>query len=1120
MLSQTIILQSAGSLSVAVLALLMVILQTLFFFRKPQFTWYAWSAASAFTALLYSIGIFLEYNTPEGPLNRFSGLLEYTAIICLVHCLYGFTFSYLGIESKRYHPIAGVCHGLILILLWSTNYIVSESFITRDFFGLESPYIEPALGPFGPVFVLYAAIAGVTAMTFWIKQKRTDPKHRIIFLAGIGFWLLLGIHDGLASLGLPTLQYFMEYGFLGFAMVVLWVVFNSYLEIAAEEKYRVITEFANDGIMVIQDGKMVFRNPACCDLVGGPLIDSEPRDFLDIMVSEDRKTVLKHYHTLLEGGYAPNPYTVPIRVVDREQRFVEIASSLIQYRNRPAVLAIMRDVTERKQAEKALRESEERLRIAGKAAYDLIYEWDVASDALEWFGDVDGLLGYRKGEISRDINAWLDLINPEDKVKLENAVELHKTSTEPIQYEYRVRHKDGTYRHWNDHGLPLIDDKGCPYKWVGVCTDITERKWAEEALRESEDKYRNLVNDTTDLFYRTDMEGKIIFVSPSVHRLSGYTAEEAIGMKMAKKVYASLEERAILLAKLQEDGCVENFEAQLKRKDGSIWWTSTNAHFFKDPDGNIKGVEGIIRDITLQKKSATALKESEARLKKAQSVAKIGNWEYDISTGEIWGSDEAFKIFGIERISPQLPLDKIAACIPDAQKIDKALIDLIQKNKKYDIHFEVHREVDGEAILIHSIAELVWEDGAPKKVLGVIQDVTEQKKAEKEREDLQSQLRRAQKMEAIGTLAGGVAHDLNNILGGLVSYPELLLVQIPKDSHLRKPILTIQKSGEKAAAVVQDLLTLARRGVVVTEVVNLNNVISEYLKSPGHEKLKSYHLGVHLEIHLEKDRLNILGSSTHLYKTVMNLVSNAAEAMPDGGKIAISTENRYIDRPISGYDDVKEGDYLVLTISDTGTGIPPEDIEKIFEPFYTKKKMGRSGTGLGMAVVWGTVKDHNGYIDVQSTEGEGTTFTLYFPVTRKELPEDKSRLAIESYSGTGESILIVDDVEEQRQIASGMLQELGYSVVSVSSGEEAVEYLRTNKVDLLLLDMIMDPGMDGLDTYKKILKLHPGQKAIIASGFSETSRVEKVQSLGAGAYIRKPLLLEKIGLAVKEELEK
>ncbi len=418
---------------------------------------------------------------------------------------------------------------------------------------------------------------------------------------------------------------------------------------------------------------------------------------------------------------------------------------------------------------------------------------------------------------------------------------------------------------------------------------------------------------------------------------------------------------------------------------------------------------------------------------------------------------------------------------------------------------------NGETVLVE-IRTLPTEIDGQNIVLGIARDVSERKR-------LETSLHKAQKMEAIGTLAGGVAHDLNNVLAGLVSYPELMLMNMPEDSPYRQYILKIQKSGEKAAAIVQDLLTLGRRGVAITDVVDLNDVIAEYLKSPEHEKRQSYHPGVHIETHLEKDVLNILGSSTHLSKTVMNLISNAAEAMPEGGKLTVSTENRYIDRPIRGYDDVKEGDYVVLTISDTGTGIAPEDIEKIFEPFYTKKKMGRSGTGLGMAVVWGTVKDHNGYIDVQSTEGQGTTFTLYFPVTREKLPEDKPSLTVEAYSGNGESILIVDDVEEQRQIASGMLKELGYSVVSVSSGEEAVEYLKTNKVDLLVLDMIMDPGMDGLDTYKTIIELHPGQKAIIASGFSQTDRVREAQSLGAGAYIRKPFLLEKIGIAVKKELE-
>lgn len=400
-----------------------------------------------------------------------------------------------------------------------------------------------------------------------------------------------------------------------------------------------------------------------------------------------------------------------------------------------------------------------------------------------------------------------------------------------------------------------------------------------------------------------------------------------------------------------------------------------------------------------------------------------------------------------------------------------------------------------------------------KTIIIILNDLTDQKR-------LKAQLQRAQKMEAIGALAGGVAHDLNNILSGLVSYPELLLMEVPEQSPLRKPIQTIQKSGEKAVAIVQDLLTLARRGVTVTEVVDLNQIIRDYLASPEFEKLIKYHPKVIVESDLDEALLNISGSAVHLSKTVMNLISNASEAMPDGGTVTISTENRYIDQPIRGYDNVEEGDYATLTVSDTGYGISKEGLERIFEPFYTKKVMGRSGTGLGMTVVYGTVKDHKGYIDVQSTEGKGTRFTLFFPVTREKHIEDKSLVKIDDYMGHGETILVVDDVEEQRFIASGILEKLGYTVHVVSSGEEAIEFLTQRGVDLLILDMIMDPGMSGLETYRNIIEIRPNQRALITSGFSETKDVKEAQKLGAGSYIKKPYTMEKIGLAVKEELQK
>ncbi|MCX5846954.1 MAG: PAS domain S-box protein [Deltaproteobacteria bacterium] len=400
-----------------------------------------------------------------------------------------------------------------------------------------------------------------------------------------------------------------------------------------------------------------------------------------------------------------------------------------------------------------------------------------------------------------------------------------------------------------------------------------------------------------------------------------------------------------------------------------------------------------------------------------------------------------------------------------------------------------------------------------KKSLASLIDITEQKK-------LAAQLLRAQKMEAMGTLAGGVAHDLNNVLGVLVGYSELLLLEIPEGNPLRRHVTHILQSSLRAAAIIQDLLTMARRGVAVSEVINMNDIISEYLKTPEFEKMMSFHKLVKVKTDCEENLLNIIGSPLHSSKSIMNLISNAAEAMPDGGVITVTTCNRYLDIPIKGYDTMEEGDYVVLSVSDTGKGISPQDISRIFEPFYTKKVMGRSGTGLGLAIVWGTVKDHGGYIDVQSEEGKGTTFSLYFPVTRKELPKVQPPVSVNEYMGRRETLLVVDDVQAQRELAVAMLNNLNYQVTSVSSGEEAVEHLKANKADLVLLDMIMDPGIDGLQTYKKIIEITSNQKAIIVSGFSETDRVKEAQKLGAGAYVRKPYIREKLGLAVRRELDK
>ena len=731
MLPEKIIFQSAGSLSVGIIAFLMLILQILLFSKNRESQWYAWSAAISFSALIYAIGIFIEYNTLPGSLNRFSGLLEWAALILSIHSMFGFTFSYLGIDGKKYHMRAGVFHGFTMLMLWTTDYLVSDQYTAWDFIDLDSPYVEPSIGPLGPLFIFYIILSAISGMIVWFRHKRTDVKYRSVFISGMAFWILLGIHDGLAVLGVPTFQYMMEYGFLGFSLAVLWVVINSYMETEADEKYRIITEYANECIVIARDRKVVFGNPAFCELIGQPLSNDSAAVFSEMMLPEDRETYQKIKHSILEGNNVLERHTVCVQK-DGNGRFLEIVISAIKYRGRPAVLMIMRDITEQK----------------------------------------------------------------------------HET----------------------------------------------------EALREAEEK-----------------------------------------------------------------------------------------------------------------------------------------------------------------------------------------------------------------------------------------------------------LARSKKMESMGLLAGGVAHDLNNVLSGIINYPELMLMDMPEDSRLRKPLEGMKAAGERAVAIVQDLLTVARGVAVQQELLNINDIITDYLDSPEYEKFIQFHQLVTVICELDPDLGNVYGSSIHIRKVIMNLVSNASEAIKETGKVLISTMNCRIEAPVSGYEVIEAGEYVLLSVSDDGSGILMDDRERLFEPFYTKKVMGRSGTGLGLAVVWNIMQDHKGHIDIVSDEN-GTRFMLYFPLKKQGIEKKTQPVPVSGLKGNGETILVVDDVDSQREITCDILSRLDYHPVAVSSGEDAVEYMRTHSADLMVVDMIMDPGINGRETYERIIKDHPGQKAIVISGFAETDDVKMAIKLGCGKYVRKPFSLKKLGL--------
>jgi len=398
----------------------------------------------------------------------------------------------------------------------------------------------------------------------------------------------------------------------------------------------------------------------------------------------------------------------------------------------------------------------------------------------------------------------------------------------------------------------------------------------------------------------------------------------------------------------------------------------------------------------------------------------------------------------------------------------------------------------------------------------VWRDITDRKQAEDKRVKLELQLQQSHKMEAIGLMAGGVAHDLNNILSGIISYPELLLLKFSENSELKEPLMAIQESGNRAAAVVDDLLTVARGVARVREPHDINLLVQEYLNSPECKKLKELYPNVTYQHQLEAFHAYFVCSPVHIKKSLMNLVINAAESIVGEGTVFTSTYNQSIDDDIATEYGIQPGEYVVLSIQDTGFGISDEYLQHIFEPFYSKKMMGRSGTGLGLAVVWNTMEDHAGKVLVESND-KGTCFKLYFPLSEEGATKAESATT-EKLTGNNEHILIVDDEPQLRDIACQMLQSLGYSVNSVSSGELALQFVKEKPVDLLVIDMLMEPGMNGRQTYTEILKMYPDHKAVIASGFSESDDVKATIQLGADSIIKKPYSMDQLGQAVKTAL--
>jgi PAS domain S-box-containing protein len=780
---------------------------------------------------------------------------------------------------------------------------------------------------------------------------------------------------------------------------------------------------------------------------------------------------------------------------------------------------LIKEVVERSEAEKALRESENYF----KALFDTARAGIIVVDAkehkivdanqyaLEKVGkSKEALIGQECGGLL--CNGARECRKSRDKNKIKECSEESISRDDGTSFKV-IRSFITVMR----HGRKYI---------IESFVDISELKKTEQELQDSAtklailaDEQKILLENTRDFIYRRDINGEYYYISPSIEKITGYTVEEwknncSSYLTYNKSNIKGRENLRNVPISEQDDPA---YLVEIMHKDGRIIQLEFNERTYLLNEAVI-GVIGVARDVTERCQAEELLRRSEERYRYLIENITDGVIISDFESGNIvYANNTACTITGYDLA------EMIGISIFDlvAEESLAKLKDEIQKRQAgQESHYELFiTRKDKQRRCINMTAKPYYDNlGVLRGAFAVLSDITDIKRAEEDKQQLQDKLERAQRMESLGVLAGGVAHDLNNILGPLVAYPELILMKLPVDSPVRKQIEIMGRSAREAADVIADLLSLARRGRYEMAPTHLNKVIEEFMESPSFYGLTTRNSSIDTVMNLDRSIDPIMGSSSHLMKVIMNLIYNSFDAMPEGGELTISTTQKNINKLEGGYDKIVTGEYLLLSVRDTGMGIDPKDISKIFEPYYSKKKMNaRSGSGLGLSVVYGIIKDHKGYYDIISELGKGTEFILYFPVIKVEKAVVFDN--IDDYDGT-ERVLVVDDIEEQREVISQILLSLGYIVETASSGHEAVARIKENKYDIIILDMILDKDYDGYDTYKEIANSYPKQKAILISGFSVTERVEMAQVLGAGEFVKKPFSRDTIAQAVREELNR
>jgi two-component system, cell cycle sensor histidine kinase and response regulator CckA len=779
---------------------------------------------------------------------------------------------------------------------------------------------------------------------------------------------------------------------------------------------------------------------------------------------------------------------------------------------------VNQDITERKRMEKTLQESEKRYRLLADNATDVIFVFGFDMKYKYISPSVKKVRGFSPEEIVGQPVSYS--IKAEGLESMRRAIkeelEVDRTGTaDPDRIrvmELEMLCKDGSSIWTEVKASALRNDNGEPIEIMGIARDITERKKIENALRESEARTRAMSDSAQDAILVMDPKGHISYWNPAAERTLGYTSDEAIGKNLhqliAPQRYHEAHHTAFDMFKQTGQGNAINSTLELEacRKDGHEISVELSLSAFCLKNG--WHTVGILRDITERKQAEEALHKSEEKYRLIFDYSPIGLLSFDEKGVIIACNDNFVKIIGSSR-EKLIGLNMVN--LPD-----KNIVSAVQKalNGSQGFYEGVYSSVTAKknTPVRCLFAPMNVGGGGITGGVGIIEDISDRKRAEEERQKLHERLQHAHKMESIGTLAGGIAHDFNNLLMGIQGCASLMMLDLdPSHPHYER-LKQIEEQVNSGASLTGQLLGFARGGRYEVKPTDINDLIKRTSSMFGRTKKE-------IVIHQKyvKDLWSVEVDRGQMEQVFMNLYVNAWQAMPGGGEIYLETENVLLDDKQAFSYAIKPGRYIKISMTDTGTGMDEKTKERIFDPFFTTKELGR-GTGLGLAMVYGIIKNHNGHIDVISESGKGTTFALYLPASEREIVREKP-VTPKIITGTG-TILLVDDEPHVLAVSKTILESLGYKVYGVRDGKEAIALYREKKdeVDLIILDMIM-PGLSGGETYDLIRELNPSAKIILSSGYSLNDEAQRIMDKGCHGFIQKPFNVAAISRKVREVLE-